>query len=115
MNAPEAWKYLIRQALIVKAEGKRFTTNSGRYHWVHSASEEELAIGRHERGSSIVEGKPSTLNFPSFEKGWNLLNQYGSIDSNDLPRGVTVQQFLVRTLMSDVLIYNESTKTLQLK
>ena len=91
-------------SMLTKAHKRRFQT-----------TEEELAIGRHERGSTIVEGKPSTLNFPSFEKGWNLLNQYGSIDSNDLPRGVTVQQFLVRTLMSDVLIYNESTKTLQLK
>jgi hypothetical protein len=115
MNALEAWQYLIQQALIAEAEGKRFKTNSNRYHWVDSASDDELAVGRHKGGSTTVEGKPSTLHFPSFEKGWNLLKQKGSMDSNDLPRGVKVQQFLVRTLMSDVLIYNDSTKTIQLK
>lgn len=115
MNAREAWQYLILKAVTAASEGKRFTTENNRIHWVISASDNQLAIGRFEGGSTTTEGKPSTLHFPSFEKGWNLLEANGSVDFNDLPRGVKVQQFIVRTLMSEVLTCNNSTRTVQLK
>ncbi|MFL2984893.1 MAG: hypothetical protein ACJZ5B_05370 [Candidatus Poseidoniaceae archaeon] len=119
MDEMDSWTYLIREAKAAEKEGKKFKTNSNRYHWIDSVSNDEfssvITIGRHKNNSTTVAGKPSTLHLESFRIGWHLLRVNGSINYNDLPRGVKVQQFMVRELMSDVLICNDSTNTIQLK
>jgi hypothetical protein len=119
MDTMDAWNYLVREARAAEKGGKKFKTNSNRYYWIDSVTNDEfssvIGIGRHINNSTTEAGKPSTLHMDSFRTGWHLLSMKGSIDYNDLPRGVKVQQFMVRKLMSDLLICNDSTNTIQLK